>query len=1134
MLAATTAAAHSNRESVVSQESEPNFASGVKLIEDDENDRQSLNSATSEQLDRESLGESSSDENIPGPNSAPTDDENSNNNNHNSEQQSGPHTIDDSDYDPEREYLSDPDFHDERPAKKGVAAARELTESPSSDSSSTCGERRPAASLDLAAPNELRLDHSNSRCIERVGDASRQSNARYLESLGEDSQQPEGANEWESDVSSHSSARHREEELIEDYGLSARAEISHNSDEELERTPPPSASREEEQQDQADSGGCSQQDAITLSGQLTVSEARPGSFIDPDETLADEEEAQEEQGDSLREEGCCELADTASFEPEVRPEARRASDDQTLRPVEVETLVVEAKEDIETEKDSEAHEDLGDEAEVDKTQPREKLKDRVDDNTTGSGGHLLNGPDSRKRRLMELIEDYCDKLVELVKEEAFKQVELILASPSSQMGHEQEGSHVEQLSLSNTFESNCSTIAVGGGDNSNDDQVPADEQQVLKTRCRRIYTSSLFYDDKRNSYPTIEEQLDRCQTIVKQLELGRAAHDDDDDDDDIEIGERSNGAQTEEAAAGPRESPSSAVSGQFERASSMFRRRRERMRHYTIGSSYADATGVEQQPSTRRTKSSSSLFGQLNQSRGGASERERTSSMCSSQKDATGSDQDERPRALSLALTDTEYEAPQVARWAKLVGSQSDVIGEDSNEGPLRPKYRPFLDSTTLKDIERLREWCPELEFNEHRNVLPETCQKLVDDLKAGGSCRPGEQKRPSRGALLFERRQLQSSDWIVSAAADEQPPTGHGGSPPLGAPNSIDLSSSDGKAAAGGNTAATPTEGAVVQRSAEQRNKTTTSNTLLASDQSSRLSRPSIGEETVMVVENACQEQLIEEAPVVLDHQQPHLELATITRTASFGTSSRRIVDCNSPDGHDHLSDSSSSSPQIDQSSNESIYDDSDAGRRAREDRSPPAAGEPHDVHDDELGVDEQLLASRPSGQPLIQLNDRDLLEAAATSGSQWSGERLRASESHQAVVRLAEDETIASDDSADVTIAHEAVVKRAPEEGEHHFAQFRKRLSAGKLQHCIIESLPDWPRVQFASMQNYHQVQSIGGQQVVVGGRLQTATRWDDAGTGTSAHLCGSAQEEASFGESGPVIDGRVATRTIGEYCV
>lgn len=191
-----------------------------------------------------------------------------------------------------------------------------------------------------------------------------------------------------------------------------------------------------------------------------------------------------------------------------------------------------------------------------------------------------------------------------------------------------------------------------------------------------------------------------------------------------------------------------------------------------------------------------------------------------------------RKDTSSECLSDGEYEAP----GTKVTRSQTS-------------KFKPFLDSACLKSIERLKASRPDEQFSEHSEVPVELSRLIVEDLR---SCQLSKEARENRGARMFERRQLQSSDWIVAT------PTTCG-------------DSDSNKQSAGGLTA----------EEEEQRQV--------------GVPRPSLSEETVMVADEEARVMFL--VPLVVSHASEKLKRATITKTCSFSASSRRVIECDSPD---------------------------------------------------------------------------------------------------------------------------------------------------------------------------------------------------------------------------------------------
>lgn len=850
------------------------------------------------------------------------------------------------DYEQDREYFSDPDYHDDRPqVKKQTSRSAESTTSDDERS-------RHSASIE---PSESRGKFAN------IEDQSESRAATESATLSEDSS--------------------------------------------LELQEQRSASSASQGTDGHDSDG-----PKTLGSQLTASEARAESFTDLDDLEPDEPAA----GSSSN--------------------RRETEAKQTIEHGTVETGVKSFENEIDEDKTKAGRSNL-----------EEPVKCRAE---------LTS--DSRKQKIMEMVSEYCDKLVAIIKEEALKQVEFILNSDNSASERQAAGGDsIEHLSLTNRLESSCSSRATldscndcGGGESGGSHSGEMNEQ-VLRTSCRRIYTSSLFYDDKQNSFPTIEEELDRSQTIVKQLEMNETRDDRHRDSEEPAPGNDHAGGHVSninESLAAQAKWPDQRNS----RASLMFKKRRERMRHFTIGSSY----DLELDPGSdrsrefglRRTKSSFNL-------------------TLTAESTRTIESSDERKlEGENCALTDTEYEAPQVSRCKRL---ESAHIGSSDNAPTLnlsRPKYKPFLDSSTLKNIERLRECYPEVDFNDHQNVSPEVCHKLADDLKPRDKHDEGQLKKtPSRGAAMFERRQLQSVDWIVSGDGDQANATTN-----------------------------TQLEAEMTSRMEE---------TNADGDSASGMqSRAAYGEETVMVAESAWQEQLIELAPVVSSHQQPQLELATITRTPSFSASSRRVVECDSPDNQPPSDDESPPSESITSSAaTDQSGTDEEAAGGGRDDELRSRAGLPDEslshnqIRPDAARDHERCQLAAGLSQPRIQVNDRDLVELSDSNPEVGAGQ-----------IRLRSEPDFG--DESDLFIAHTAVVK-SPLVSD----------GARRGLKCHIERLTDRPQLQFATI-HYHGLR--GARQQVVGEQQTGATRT------TAKCIVAPTNHRAAD------IDEKRSTQTIGEF--
>lgn len=525
---------------------------------------------------------------------------------------------------------------------------------------------------------------------------------------------------------------------------------------------------------------CSSYSDLSSVQPITASDARAESFVD-ESTLADE---------------------LASLRSEIRKISTASSSDETIASTN-NTLTLDTKE-------------------VD--QPEESAFVERSDNIVAT--HFEheqvqpNNPEvnsqSNDDHLLKTLREYCDRLADLIREEAIKQLEeasYLLASSSSG----QNSTLKHRISFLQVLEV---------------EQVPS---ATMEAQNKKIYTSSMYYNDQLDSFPTIEQQVERSRTIAKQLEDVR-----DDEDpaqrrlvEDLALDKQ----DVNIALQDKRRRDSDTCSGR-ERASVMFKQRRERMNKYTLvsgrsldGSNRSEARdvfrrGASVQPESYKNCASNSA----------SSRRRQSDVLASSIVNFSLAGLDDR-----ATLTDTEYEAPKVRRRSLPARATTTPFRERSNRHvemdasqSQREKFRPFLDPSTLKDIERLKSWSPHVDFNEHNSVSPEVCLKLVRDLEG--------KKEPSRGACLFGQRQLNSADWIVESSKydDERDETKAG------------------------------------------RAQSAIKSTCIAATEG----------ETSPLAE-------LQAAPVMqISHQaQPQLETATVTSMPSFSTSSRRVIECDSPD---------------------------------------------------------------------------------------------------------------------------------------------------------------------------------------------------------------------------------------------
>lgn len=750
-----------------------------------------------------------------------------------------PDIIRDPDYNPEAEYLSDPDFHDERPGKKGLeeikAEQRKRRESFRNKTSSS--PRIPEEGVNLASEDELEEGHLEVSGRPEKAAAQVEAEERKLPlSLEADHSEEEGesgaCNECEPIRAT--SATVSEQVYVQSVSISSPAASERRS--ELCELPSESS-----------------QLTQFSSNQVTATEDRAEHFADDESTLAGDlgslvqQQQQRESGNnSYNAQNIPGPNSTDSSlsqqesESEVDDKQLGEDEDSTLRSIEEVSRVQQPS--------SRRHESLDDVSWIDSDEAR--LSEKV------------NGSKEDRSRLVGLLSAYCRQLVEHIHGEAVRQIESIIARDQS--------GEIATLSLMHAFEIKSQLQPAPKSDDSS--ASSRRESECTKVCAKKVYTSSMYYNDQRDSFPTIEQQVERSRSIADRLEGGESAP--------------TNGGGGSQQR-GPRELD--------RRASSMFRRRRERMRCFTIGNP------IEESESEQTEESSQSMAAQRRLRRASlesvSSSRQRNSlaQRGANCEQLELDDQCQRRvsidlgecdkfNSLSLSLTDTEYEAPKVKRRAlptratttplserrqrhiECFNSQVDGDSKAASEAADEPTYKPFLDSSTLKDIQKLRLWSPSEEFNEHNSVSPEICLKLVQDLKSStspggdrGDAEAADETRAdspespaSKGRKLFERLRLQSSDWIVTAP----------------------------------------------EMKLEIEHEARAEPTHKVSAGCESLSRASISEETVMVADESSNEQFVAEIlPVVSSHMQPKLELATVTRTPSFSTSSWRVIECESPD---------------------------------------------------------------------------------------------------------------------------------------------------------------------------------------------------------------------------------------------
>lgn len=525
--------------------------------------------------------------------------------------------------------------------------------------------------------------------------------------------------------------------------------------------------------------------------------------------------------------------------------------------------------------------------------------------------------EKRKRMLIELIENYCESLVEMIKDEALKQIELI--SKTSE--------NVNNLILSNAFE-----IVSDYSSNMNV-QIDSNSQRTTST-SKKVYTSSMYYNDNQNSFPTIGQQVERCRTIAKQLEEGLSEAEEQGQDEPVL------NANDEFKSLSPLIEPvkanlsivekldnrltinnDSSRVGKSRRASQMFKLRRERMNDFTLDNSVDSDMDNDDSVREKPTSVSSKLKNRLQKSATlancsrvivGVNSRRQSVDFYGPTTDGeadpnydTSIYYEEKGTEDLAAVTDTEYEAPKVRRRALPTRATTTPFSErrrrhvevnnEANEsrakktsGQDKPKYKPFLDSSTLKDIEKLRAWSPYGEFNEHNSVSPEVCSKLVQDMRS--SCDGGQVhiNGTNKGAKLFSRRQLQSSDWIVTSDDSN---------------NQVEQEA-ECKISLNGTRLDSSTEDDSNCRN-ESISESEIDDSKLSVDRR-HLSRPSLSEETTLIVD--ANDDYCASVPVTCELasvvSQPELELATITKTPSFSTSSWRVIESDSPDLLGHQED--------------------------------------------------------------------------------------------------------------------------------------------------------------------------------------------------------------------------------------
>lgn len=267
--------------------------------------------------------------------------------------------------------------------------------------------------------------------------------------------------------------------------------------------------------------------------------------------------------------------------------------------------------------------------------------------------------------------------------------------------------------------------------------------------------------------------------------------------------------------------------------------------------------------------------------------------------------------AATGSLTDTEFEAPLQAQRLRGGGggSQAPPSGRrrrrklsrantDVATSQRQSSYKPFLARDTLGADGSLR--------NEHTNVPPEVCRRLAADLASP--------RASSKGVRLFARRRMQSADWIVCGSeprSDVSKPTNEANA--LEAPEDERL-----------RAASMDTQQPMI--------------VMVADESGAQVVEFAAAVETLppppppSTTDRADGEKEPTRPPGEWGGVDSHslrvgrLKRATVTRTRSFSASSRRVIECDSPD---LLTASSTSSTS---SSTSSDSEDSSAPRASLE----------------------------------------------------------------------------------------------------------------------------------------------------------------------------------------------------------
>lgn len=370
--------------------------------------------------------------------------------------------------------------------------------------------------------------------------------------------------------------------------------------------------------------------------------------------------------------------------------------------------------------------------------------------------------------------NYYDKLIELITNEALKQLDILICLERAKQAEEVEEKDlivelscqlemsileesIEQLSKKCYYPNDWAHNEPASGFAERDFDVAENLQDLSDLsgirRRQNIYNSSMYFDDRQNTYPTIDKQVKLCKEISANLQ------------------ERQD--QCEELKSRSKS-----------RGRDMFIMRRERFR---VQSDNAKQVAITRSFDCDQSEVAAATPPKMVTNNWGRRCSLPAEHLAYSKRVipswTTGTDivsNKLTSRRLSLENhTDTEYEAPQIklrASPARATTSSPalkrrnklarEVIKFAEMAQP-PASLRPYLDASSLKSIELLRNiratttTAPEpdqnLEVNEHQVVSPQLCSQIARSLSQ-------PDWRSSRGAILFAKRKLESPQWILGA----------------------------------------------------------------------------------------------------------------------------------------------------------------------------------------------------------------------------------------------------------------------------------------------------------------------------------------------------------------------------------